>query len=76
MVQNIEKGLSPNFFYKINQNGLSPIFVFVVIFNIYYLKLGFFMKKAEEYITLHGLTQPTIYLHIFSNKMDLGLFDY
>ena len=34
------------------------------------------MKKAEEYITLHGLTQLTIYLHIFSNKMDLGLFDY
>ena len=79
VVQNIEKGLSPNFFYNINQNGLSPIFVFVVIFNIYYLKLGFFMKKAEEYITLHGLTQSTVCevgIHIFFNKMDLGLFDY
>ena len=59
-------------FYKINQNGPSPIFVFVVIFNIYYyLKLDFFMKKVEEYITLHGLTQSTVSevgIHIFSTK--------
>ena len=37
------------------------------------------MKKAAEYISLHGLTQPTVYevgIHIFFKKMDLGLFDY
>ena len=37
------------------------------------------MKKVEEYTTLHGLTQPTVYevgIRIFFNKMNLGLFDY
>ena len=35
VVQNIAKGLGPNFFNIINQNGLSPIFDFVVIFDVY-----------------------------------------
>ena len=60
VVLNIEKGLSPDNFYEINQNGLSPIFVLDDIFNIYYLKWGFFIKNAEEYITLHCLTLPTV----------------